>query len=77
MTKLTAPLKTWSDGKGGILYRLGDLPVGIKFKLAAGGSEYEVISYSRSSRTGKRQVKNMDTKQVVYEYCTKKVYVVE
>jgi hypothetical protein len=75
--KLTVPLKTWKDNSGRDMHRLGDLPVGITFKVTDHGPVLEVISYPRSPHTGKRQCKNIQTGEFLYEFCTKKVYVIE
>lgn len=73
---LTAPLKSWKDENGDTVYRLGDLPVGIKFSKTKGGQANEVISYPRSAHTGKRQCKDLSTGKIFYEFCTKKVYII-
>lgn len=77
MEKLTMPLKTWKDSQGKEMYRLGDLPAGIKFKIIDNGPTLETISYPRSSHTGKRQCKDIEANKFFYEFCTKKVYIVE
>jgi hypothetical protein len=74
--KLTTPLKTWRDQEGREMYRLGDLPIEIQFRLIPDGDIYEVISYPRSSHTGKRQCRSINDNKVQYLNCTKKVYIV-
>jgi len=73
---LTAPLKTWTDEQGRITYRLGDLPIDTRFNLVPGQAIYQVVAYSRSSHTGKRQCRNTATGKIEYINCTKKVYLV-
>lgn len=75
--KLTAPLKVWKDDQGREMHRLGDLPVGVRFKVSDASPILEVISYPRSAHTGKRQCKDIATGKFLYEFCTKKVYVIE
>jgi hypothetical protein len=73
---LTAPLKCWKDTEGRIVYRLGDLPVGVQFRITSQDPILETIDIPRNSRAGKRQCRNTETGVYQYEYCSKKVHVI-